>query len=162
MTRSLSSDHPQWPRPHPRMFPYSPRLLCRTSQGSQTPELALRWSGPWSKWGGDWECVGGSPRQVLGRSTPCLRECSCGGGPPTAMAAMQSSGVSSMVQAKAPPLTALHWSHLALSSWPTAHHCTFWESSTPGVGGEQPGTQRKLQVAAGWLPKGPPLTTAKP
>lgn len=36
-------------------------------------------------------------------------------GLPTVMAAMQSSGVSSVAHAKAPPLTALHWSHLARS-----------------------------------------------
>lgn len=54
-----------------------------------------------------------------------------GGGFPTTMAAMQSSGVSSVAHAKAPPLTALHWSHLALSCWPTAHHFTLWESSKP-------------------------------
>lgn len=96
---------------------------------------------------------------------PCIwvSKPSCGGRALlTTMAAMQFSTVSSMVHCKAPPLTALHSSHLTLSWWPTAHHSTLWESSTPRTGGEKPSMQNKsshtsgrlVPLTAEWLPNG--------
>lgn len=67
------------------------------------------------------------------------------------MAAMQSSVVSSVVHSKAPPLTALHSSHLVLSCWPTEHQSTLWGSSTTGMSEEEPGIQRKTQDGSGGL-----------
>lgn len=88
-----------------------------------------------------------------------VSEPSCGGEALlTVMAAMQSSVLSSVVHCKAPPLTALHSSHLTFSWWPTAHHSTLWGSSTPRTGGEKPGIQKKSKDVSGNLA---PLATER-